>query len=125
MLWNEAPMIPRYVATLAIAVFLVTFAASSLQFATRSQVLVGKAVDERVQLEFTIDADSRHTYAINPSVSFRQISERQHGPLRHPRSDHLPGHLPAFPCTVRLRSIGRLTLRHTAALHLLGVRIEG
>ena len=68
MLWNEAPMIPKYLATLAIAVFLVTFAASSLKFATRSQVLSGKAVDETLHLEFTIDADNRHTYAINPRI---------------------------------------------------------
>jgi hypothetical protein len=85
MLWNEAPMIPKYLATLAIAVFLVTFAASSLKFVTRSQVLGGKAVDETLQLEFTIDADSRHTYAINPSVTqFLQdgISFYTEGPAR-------------------------------------------
>ena len=55
-------MISKYLATLAVAVFLVTIGASSLQFATRSQVLGGKAVDETLRLEFTIDADSSHTY---------------------------------------------------------------
>jgi hypothetical protein len=61
-------MLAKYVATLAVAVFLATFAASSLQFATRSQVLGGKAVDEIFRFEFTIDADSSHTYQINPSI---------------------------------------------------------
>jgi hypothetical protein len=61
-------MIPKYVATLALTVFLVTYAASSLQFATRSQVLAGKAVDETSQIEFTIDADRSHTYKIDPSI---------------------------------------------------------
>jgi len=61
-------MIPKYLATLALAVSLVTFAASSLQFATRSQVLAGKAVDETLQIEFTIDADSRHTYKTSPRI---------------------------------------------------------
>lgn len=66
-------MIPNYLATLAAAVFVVTFAASSLQFATRSQVLGGKAVDEDVNLEFTIDADRHHTYAISPGL--KQVLE--------------------------------------------------
>ena len=61
-------MIPKYLATLALTVCLVTFAASSLQFATRSQVLAGKAVDETLQIEFTIDADSSHTYKISPRI---------------------------------------------------------
>jgi len=61
-------MIPKYVATLLVAVFLVTFAASSLQFATRSQVLSGKALDETFQFEFTIEADSTHTYKIDPRI---------------------------------------------------------
>src|SRR5579863_6774575 len=61
-------MIPKYLATLAIAVALVTFAASSLEFATRSQVLSGTAVDETLKLEFTIDADSNHTYEIKPGI---------------------------------------------------------
>jgi hypothetical protein len=68
MISFEAPMIPQYVATLAAAVVVLTSAASSLQFATRSQVLSGTAVDEIVQLEFTIDADSRHTYAVTPRL---------------------------------------------------------
>jgi hypothetical protein len=61
-------MIAKYVATLAVAIFLATIAASSLQFATRSQVLSGKAVDETLPFEFTIDADSSHTYEINPRM---------------------------------------------------------
>jgi len=61
-------MIPKYLLTLAATVVLVTYAASSLQFATRSQVLAGKTVDETSQLEFTIDADSSHTYRIEPGI---------------------------------------------------------
>ena len=61
-------MIPKYIATLALVVFLLTFAASSLQFATRSQVLSGKAVDETLNLEFTIDEDRTHTYEVNSNI---------------------------------------------------------
>jgi hypothetical protein len=61
-------MIPKYLATLAVAVFLTTFAASSLQFATRSQVLSGRVVDETFPFEFTVDADSSHTYKISPTM---------------------------------------------------------
>jgi len=61
-------MIPKYVATLAIIVLIVSAAASTLQFATRSQVLSGSAVQENWQLEFTIDADSSHTYTISPRL---------------------------------------------------------
>jgi hypothetical protein len=61
-------MIAKYIATLAVAVFLATFAASSLQFATRSHVLSGEAVDETVSFEFTIEGDSSHTYEINPRM---------------------------------------------------------
>ena len=61
-------MIPKYIATLALTVSLVTFAASSLQFATRSQVLAGKVVDETSHFEFTIDADSSDTYQITPGI---------------------------------------------------------
>ena len=61
-------MIPKYLLTLAVTVVLVTYAASSLQFATRSQVLAGKAVDETSQFEFTIDADSSQTYQIDPTI---------------------------------------------------------
>jgi hypothetical protein len=68
MLQCQTPMIPKYLATLALTVSLVTFAASSLQFAMRSQVLAGKAVDETLKIEFTIDADSRHTYKISPRI---------------------------------------------------------
>ncbi len=68
MVQYPAPMIPKYLATLALTVSLVTYAASSLQFATRSQVLAGKAVDETLRIEFTIDADSSHTYKISPRI---------------------------------------------------------
>jgi hypothetical protein len=61
-------VVPKYIATLALAVLLVTFAASALQFAARSQVLSGKTVDETAELEFTIDADSSYTYKINPGI---------------------------------------------------------
>jgi hypothetical protein len=59
-------MILKYFATLAMVVIALTYAASSLQFATRSQVLSGAAVDEALKFEFTFDADSRHTYEISP-----------------------------------------------------------
>jgi len=62
-------MLPKYLATLAISVLLVTLAVSSLQFTKRSQVLRGTAVDENLQFEFTIDADSTHTYEITPAVA--------------------------------------------------------
>lgn len=62
-------MIPKYLATLTVSVVLVTLAASSLQFATRAQVRGGKAEDENVRLEFTIDADSDHTYPVNPAMA--------------------------------------------------------
>ena len=78
-------MIPKYLSTLALAVCLVTFAASSLQFATRSQVLGGQAVDETLKIEFTIPADSSHTYKINPSIKQfleERISFNAEGPAR-------------------------------------------
>src|SRR5882724_4296133 len=62
-------MIRKYLATLAIVVVVVTLGVSSLQFATRSQVLSGTAVDENLQFEFTIDADSSHTYEITPGMA--------------------------------------------------------
>jgi hypothetical protein len=61
-------MVPKYLLTLAMTVSLVAFAASSLRFATRSQVLAGKAVDETSKIEFTIDADSSNTYRISPRI---------------------------------------------------------
>ena len=70
-------MISRYLTTLGIAVILVTLAASSLKFATRSHVLAGTAVDEALQLEFTIDADSGHTYEVTPGI--KQFLEDQIG----------------------------------------------
>src|SRR5271155_4474143 len=78
-------MIPKYLATLAIAICLATFAASSLQFAMRSQVLSGKALEETFLLEFTIDADSSHTYKIDPRIKkFLQdsITFYTEGPVR-------------------------------------------
>jgi hypothetical protein len=78
-------MVSKYLATLAVAVFLATFAASSLQFAMRSQVLSGKAVDETMSLEFTIDADSSHTYKIDARIKkFLQdtITFYTEGPVR-------------------------------------------
>ena len=78
-------MLPRYLATLAIAVILVTFAASSLKFVTRSQVLGGTAVDETLQFEFTMDADSSHTYTISPRIAQflgDHISFQTEGPAR-------------------------------------------
>ncbi len=61
-------MIPKYVASLAAAVLLVSAACTTLRFATRSQVLSGKAVEETWQLEFTLDADNKHTYKISPEL---------------------------------------------------------
>jgi hypothetical protein len=61
-------MISKYLVTLAVAVFLASFAASNLEFATRSQVLSGKAVDDTFPFEFTIDADSSHTYEISADM---------------------------------------------------------
>jgi hypothetical protein len=78
-------MIPKYLATLAAVVFLVSAGASTLQFATRSQVLSGKAVDETWPLEFTIDADSSHTYEITPRLKqFLQesVTLATEGPVR-------------------------------------------
>ena len=78
-------MIPKYLATLTAAVFVVTLAASSLQFATRSQVLSGQTVDETLQLEFTIDSDSSHTYEITSRIKHfleEHISFYTEGPAR-------------------------------------------
>jgi hypothetical protein len=61
-------MIPKYLATLAVAVVFVTLGASSLQFAARSQVLAGKPVDDTFHLEFVYDADSNSTYQISPKL---------------------------------------------------------
>lgn len=61
-------MIPKYLATLAAFVLFLSIAASRLQFASRSQVLSGTAVDETFQLEFTLDADTTHAYRITPQL---------------------------------------------------------
>lgn len=78
-------MIPKYLATLAVAVVVITFAASLLPFATRSQVLSGHAVNEALRLEFTIAADSGDYYIIKPAIAeFLQshIRFRTAGPPR-------------------------------------------
>jgi len=62
-------MIQKYVATLAVAVVLVTYAVSSLAFATRSHVPSGSVVDETLHLEFVIEADSSHTFEISPGMA--------------------------------------------------------
>lgn len=78
-------MIGKYLASLAAVVLILSLAASTLQFATRSQVLSGKAVQETWQLEFTLDADSTHTYRINDALkkafeeNFTFVAE---GPVR-------------------------------------------
>lgn len=62
-------MISKYLTTLAVAVFLFTFAGTSLPFVTRSQVLSGGVVEEISQFEFTIDADNGgSTYKISPRI---------------------------------------------------------
>jgi len=61
-------MINRYLASLGAAVLLVSLVCSTFRFATRSQVLSGKPAEETWPLEFTIDADSSHTYRINASL---------------------------------------------------------
>jgi hypothetical protein len=62
-------MIAKYVSTLAVTVAVVTLVAASLKFATSSQVLSGKTLDESSKFEFTIDADSGHTYVINADIA--------------------------------------------------------
>jgi hypothetical protein len=64
----KVPLIQKYFATLAVAVFVVTLAASSLQFATRSHVLSGEGVAETLHFEFTLDADSNQYYEISPDI---------------------------------------------------------
>ena len=61
-------MIPKYIVSLAAAVLILSAIASTMQFAMRSQVQSGKAVEETWYLEFTLDADSTHTYRINPDL---------------------------------------------------------
>jgi hypothetical protein len=78
-------MISRYFATMAVVVFFLSLAASTLQFAARSQVLSGKPVEETFQLEFTLDADSTHTYPVNPqlkAVLEQGIKFMTEGPVR-------------------------------------------
>jgi hypothetical protein len=65
--WNV--MIPRYLLTLATTVFVVTLVFASLPFATSSQVLSGQVLNESPRFEFTIDADSTHTYKIDPELA--------------------------------------------------------
>ena len=61
-------MIFKYLATLAIVVVTVTLAVAGLQFATNSQVLAGKALDENLSFEFTIDADNDNYWKIDPEM---------------------------------------------------------
>lgn len=78
-------MIPKYFATLLVFVVLITVVASTWQFAARSQVLSGNGVDEAIQLEFTFDADSTHTYEISPGLKARlerEITFLTEGPVR-------------------------------------------
>jgi hypothetical protein len=70
---------------MAVVVFFLSLAASTLQFAARSQVLSGKPVEETFQLEFTLDADSTHTYPVNPqlkAVLEQGIKFMTEGPVR-------------------------------------------
>jgi hypothetical protein len=57
-------MIPKYLATLVATVIIATLVASSLKFATSSQVLSGKALSENLKYEFTIAADKPNTYYV-------------------------------------------------------------
>ncbi|HEY3743357.1 MAG TPA: hypothetical protein VGL53_26100 [Bryobacteraceae bacterium] len=78
-------MIARYLATLAVAVLVVTYTFSLLQFVTRSVVLAGSTVNENWTFEFTVDADSTHTYRVSPnSVALLQehITFPTDGPVR-------------------------------------------
>lgn len=77
-------MIAKYLATLAVVVVLLTLAASSLQFAARSQVLAGKPVEDTFNLEFVFAADSTHTYVISPQLKSeleKKISFVTEGPV--------------------------------------------
>ena len=62
-------MIRKYVATLAVAVCLVTLVASAMQFVVDSCVLSGQTVNESLRIEFTIDVDSDHMYTIDDSMA--------------------------------------------------------
>ena len=78
-------MISKYFATLVVFVALVSMVASTWQFASRSQVLSGNGVDETFKLDFTFDADSTHTYEVNPALKARleeQIAFQTEGPVR-------------------------------------------
>jgi hypothetical protein len=78
-------MVLKYFASLAAVVAIVTFAASSLPFATRSQVLSGAVMDENLENEFTIDAGNGYSYQINPYMAEflgLRIGFRTEGPVR-------------------------------------------
>lgn len=66
-------MIPKYIVTLALTVCLVTCAVSWLLVVTGTTVLAGKAVDETLNLRFTVDDANGYSYAINPS--YKQFLE--------------------------------------------------
>jgi len=61
-------MISRYLATLGLVVVLLAVAASTMRFATRSQVPAGQTIAEAFQLDFTFTADSSHTYTVTPQL---------------------------------------------------------
>jgi hypothetical protein len=70
------PMILRYLASLAVIVFLVTLPLTSLQFATYSHIRTGdgEARDENVHFEFTIAAAEGKIYVIGPAGTDRTKS---------------------------------------------------
>jgi len=61
-------MISRYLATLGFVVVLLSVAASTMRFATRSQVPAGQTIAEAFQLDFTLNADNSHTYTVTPRL---------------------------------------------------------
>jgi len=62
-------MISKYFVTLVATVALVTLVASSLKFATSSQVLSGTALRESLKFEFTIAAGGDQYYKINADMA--------------------------------------------------------
>jgi len=62
-------MILNYLLTLATTVAAVTMVAASLPFATSSQVLSGKVVDENLRWEFTLDAGGDNYYKVSPELA--------------------------------------------------------
>ncbi len=62
-------MISKYLATLIATVVLATLIASSLKFATSSQVLSGNALNENMKFEFTIAAGGNQYYIIDTDMA--------------------------------------------------------